>query len=136
MTEKERELLLKDLGERMFHGVIVVTNNKSVKTGVVSGVSTNGKVTVSTEHADIVFDCEDIKPYLRSLDDMTEEENTKWFECYYGAERAELNAHGDYFKAAMDGEIAKYEWLRKNRFNYMLPDHLFIRITEENNPYK
>jgi len=74
MTQEDRELLLKDLNARLHCGVKVTTANPAVKLGVISGISIKGNISVETKDADIVFDCTEVKPYLRPMSDMTEEE--------------------------------------------------------------
>lgn len=74
MTQEDRELLLKDLNARLSCGVKVTTANPAVKLGVISGISIKGNISVETKDADIVFDCTEVKPYLRPMSDMTEEE--------------------------------------------------------------
>ena len=74
MTQEDKELLLKDICGRLPYGVIVAATNLAAPFGVVSGVSTKNKVTVETKHADIVFECTEVKPYLRPMSNMTEEE--------------------------------------------------------------
>lgn len=36
----------------------------------------------------------------------------------------------------MFDKLRQLDWLNKNHFNYRLPEHLFITVTETNNPYK
>ena len=74
MTQEDRELLLKDLNARLHCGVKVTTANPAVKLGVISGISIKGNISVETKDADIVFDCTEVKPYLRLMSDMTKEE--------------------------------------------------------------
>jgi len=74
MTQEDRELLLKDLNARLHCGVKVTTANPAVKLGVISGISIKGNISVETKDANIVFDCTEVKPYLRLMSDMTKEE--------------------------------------------------------------
>ena len=74
MTQEDKELLLKDLNTRLLCGVKVSTTNPAAKFGVISGISIKGNISVRTKDADIVFDCIEVKPYLRPLSSMTEEE--------------------------------------------------------------
>ena len=78
MTQEDRELLLKDLNARLHCGVVVTTANPAVKFGVISGISIKGKISVSTKDADIVFDCTEVRPYLRPMSDMTEKEKKEY----------------------------------------------------------
>ena len=74
MTQENKELLLRDLSARLQYGVKVTTTNPATEFGVISGISIKGKISVSTKDADIVFDCIEVKPYLRPMSSMTDEE--------------------------------------------------------------
>ena len=74
MTKEDRQLLLKDLSTRLLYGVKVITINPAAEFGVISGISIKGKISVRTKDADIVFECTEVKPFLRPMSSMTEEE--------------------------------------------------------------
>lgn len=74
MTQEEKDLFLKDLSARVIYGVKVTTTNRAVELGILIGVSIKGKISVETKDADIVFDCTEVKPYLRPMSSITEEE--------------------------------------------------------------
>ena len=80
MTKEERQLLLVDLAARLPYGVKVATINPAAEFGVISGISIKGKISVGTKDADIVFECTEVKPFLRPMSSMTEEE---WEELNY-----------------------------------------------------
>ena len=97
MTQKDKELLLKDLCARLPYRVHMHTNS-----------------TDNIELLDIVRDIdyedqywingyyyvEDVRPYLRSMEDMTEEEKKRWEDfCFIDT-----------------GEI--YDFLNSNHFDY------------------
>jgi hypothetical protein len=68
----------------------------------------------------------DIKPYLRPMSSMTEEEKEEYHklcDSYYGI----------YFDS-----IDSIDWLNKHHFDYrgLIPKNLAIEVTKENNPYK
>lgn len=102
MTQEEEQLLLKDLCARLFYGVKVATTVPAVKFGVVSGISTKGKITVEAKNAHIVFECTQVKPYLRSLSSMTEEEKIEY-------EKARFDWYDD---------LITYDWLNAHHFDY------------------
>lgn len=104
MTQEDKELLLKDLNARLLCGVKVTTANLAAKFGVISGISIKGNISVRTKDADIVFDCTEVKPYLRPLSSMTEEEKIDYqaFFNYDGIEYPE-----EYI-----------DWLNKYHFDY------------------
>lgn len=74
MTKEERQLLLVDLSARLPYGVKVTTRNPAAEFGVISGISIKGKISVGTKDADIVFECTEVKLFLRPMSSMTEEE--------------------------------------------------------------
>ena len=74
VSTKDKQLLLQDLSARLPYGVKVTTTNPAADFGVMSGISIKGKISVETKDADIVFECTEVKPYLRPMSSMTEEE--------------------------------------------------------------
>lgn len=74
ITQEDKELLLKDLCGRLPYKVKVTTTNPAVEFGVISGISIENKISVRTKHADIIFDCTEVKPYLCPMSSMTDEE--------------------------------------------------------------
>lgn len=141
MTLEDRKLLLKDLNARLHCGVVVTTANPAVKFGVISGISIKGKISVSTKDADIVFDCTEVKPYLRPISSMTREEEDEW--CGLNTDPL-LEAVGERHTRAEDlmlrakSQYQPTEWLNAHHFDYrgLIEKGLAIAVTEENNPYK
>ena len=78
MKQESKQLVLKDLCARLPYKVKVTTTNAAVKFGVISGISIENKISVRTKHADIVFDCAEVKPYLFPLSSMTEEQKREY----------------------------------------------------------
>lgn len=71
------------------------------------------------------FRIESIRPYLRPMSNMTEEEEEEYnILCNYN--NNEQNA------------TILIDWLLKKRFDYMglIPKGLALEVTEKNNPYK
>ena len=140
MTLEDRELLLKDLGARLHCGVVVTTANPAVKFGVISGISIKGNISVSTKDADIVFDCTEVKPYLRPMSSMTEEEDNEWSGLNTDPL---LEAVGERHTRVEDlmlrakSQYQPTEWLNAHHFDYrgLIEKGLAIAVTPENNPY-
>lgn len=65
IKKEDKELLLKDLCARLFNGVKLDTPD---------GVDTLGNVDINEGWINASYDVDEIKPYLRSLSSMTEEE--------------------------------------------------------------
>lgn len=64
-----------------------------------------------------------IKPYLRLMSSMTEEEMKEY-------------KHLIAFSGSPNGSLELLRWVYKKHFNISLPKDMFIEVTEENNPYK
>ena len=71
----------------------------------------------------------ELKPYLRSMDDMTDEEEKE----YINIDNRSYSCPMDYAHIPASERI---DWLNANHFNYRLPEHLYIKVTKDNNPYK
>ena len=135
MTQEEKQLLLKDLCARLPYGVICYGVTKDtdedgnyIDKGVTeilyelhSYKCCYGLVGLMNE-----CDIESIKPYLRPMSSMTEEERKEYNKVMFQSERYE----NDY--------AADVDWLNAHHFDYrgLIPMGLAIEVTEENNPYK
>ena len=123
MTQKDRQLLLKDLCARLPYGLIIQVSDwtpldTELKVGHISQLM----------NEDLK-----IKPYLRSMSSMTEEEYKELKEIseYYGFAP---------FKY-IDDWCPNYDmtdWLNAHHFDYrgLIEKGLAIKVTENNNPYK
>ena len=135
MTQEDKYLLLKDLSARLPYGVkckvnYIINNETTYGKDVESEcIDTIKRInfdtrSVYTEWLGYESDIEDIKPYLRPMSSMTEEEKIDYqaFFNYDGVEYPD-----EYI-----------DWLNKNMFDYrgLIEKSLAIAVTEENNPYK
>ena len=130
MIQENKWLLLEYLSMALLYRVKVTTTNPAAEFGVISGISIENKISVRTKHADIVFDCTEIKPCLRSMSSMTLEEIEEFRHFKDYLRESECKIH-----------IANYnqiQWLLEKHFDFMelIPKGLAIEVTEENNPYK
>ena len=133
ITQKEKELLLRDLSARLTYGVVCkgVTVDINVikdeyENREVGGLLTNIGFDYCT--LGIMTECElnTIKPYLRPMSSMTEEEK-ETYEMFFNED------------GLLDTSVDTYlDWLLENHFDYrgLIPMGLAIEVTEENNPYK
>ena len=133
MIQENKWLLLGYLSMALLYKVKVTTTNPAAEFGVISGISIENKISVRTKHADIVFDCTEVKPYLRSMSSMTEEEK-KEFNNIPSTKNYQI-VNGD-----LPWDVANYkqiQWLLKKHFDFMglIPKGLAIEV-KENNPYK
>lgn len=114
MTEKEKDLLIKDLCARLSYGV--KANNEIQGDFVIYGICENYIFTrTTTSHAD--FRIENIKPYLFPLSSMTEEQKQylKNRFCYdWDGEPYDL------WKCQIEiGDTDELiDWFNKNHFDY------------------
>lgn len=132
MTQEEKDILLRYLCMALPYGVMVQDDmGRTYKLELGNAYL----VDLYYENGDYVE--APIKPYLRPLESMTEEEHNEWFNYYHEIELKEAKSNGDYLKAAILGESASIDWLLKNRFDFMglIPMGAAIEITNENNPY-
>lgn len=106
MTQQEKQLLLKDLSARLPYGVIVKECD---------GVKENDNKLLDIDMFDgcINYDyiIDDIKPYLRSMSSMSEEEKREYdkliAKCIYDPDA--------YF---FDNHNSLYDWLNEHHFDY------------------
>ena len=128
ITQKEKELLLRDLSARLPYGVVckgVTVDINVVKDEYenreVEGLLTNVGYDYCT--LGIMTECElnTIKPYLRPMSSMTEEEK-KTYEMFFN-EDGLLNTSIDTY----------LDWLLENHFDYrgLIPKGLAIEATED-----
>ena len=77
MTQEEKQLLLIDLCARLPYGVFINTAKGDGTLDTIQ-VCCNNDVICSSEKGHEIIDC--VKPYLRPLSSMTEEENKEYAE--------------------------------------------------------
>ena len=138
VSAEDKQLLLEDLNARLPYGVKVATINPAAEFGVISGISIKGKISVSTKDADIVFECTEVKPYLRPRSSMTDEEREELRQEQIKDEQ--LFAYCIINHPEMRGLTIPHfaaDWCNKNHFDYrgLIEKNLAIAVTEENNPY-
>ena len=128
MTQEDKELLLKDLCARLPYEVKVqdtcYTSLKPTTPWLVDTYSYEVRLYADENWQSI----ENIKPYLRPMSSMTDEELE---ECRATCKNRPVGG------SVLDyATIETFDWLNTHQFNYRLPSRLFIEVTEENNPYK
>ena len=146
MRQEDKELLLKDLCSRLPYGV------KIELTWWVMGEGTCINTILEPDQIEQLLNDEDgdteIKPYLRPMSSMTEEEFTKLKE-YSGLKYDQLDLasfqNGTYkcldfyLSEVPSGAVIRvFDWLNRYHFDYrdLIPMDLAIAVTKENNPYK
>ena len=147
MTEEDKKLLLKDLCARLPYSVWCDTPTAR-KIGELIAVDCNsGEMLVyvdlggrDADEFDLNNDGDIVKPYLRPMSSMTEEEEkeindiivefgNRWFD----AENADGHWSATFWESS---EIVDY--LNAHHFDYrgLIEKGLAIEVTPENNPYK
>ena len=145
MTQEEKDLVLQDLCARLPYGVYVQ---------IVDRVGlTHTLVELKPEVIQKMWSYKSIKPYLRPLSSMTEEEredfwknvlDIDWRELDFDEEPDEVpfpfteNYCGFYLdNFYLAYSFAVIDWLNKKMFDYrgLIEKGLAIEVTEDNNPY-
>ena len=154
MNQKDKELLLADLCARLPYGVkckvkYIINNEttygRDVESECIDAIKkiSFDACSVYTEWLGYETDIEDIKPYLRPMSSMTEEEKKELlqisnfnpdvddicYDCICCIERTSIDIV----------DIANFiSWLNKNMFDYrwLIEKGIAIEVTEDNNPYK
>ena len=137
ITQKDRELLFKDLSARLPYHV-------RVKVWLKDGTTEKGILDLEHNYADVLRDAfyynkiVDIKPYLRPVSSMTEAENDDLYEsggraCWKNGSEIRLNELAG-FKETYRSLI----WLVRNHFDCfnLINQGLAIGVTKNNNPYE
>lgn len=128
LQENKHNLLI-DLSERLFTDTLVevkfATENPSSLTRIL--IPVEGLYYLSPELLGLEQDEIILKPYLRKMSSMTEEEDEEWHNI----------TNMGYFNMATTDIINGLDFLRKHYFDYrgLIEKGLAIRVTKENNPY-
>ena len=148
-----KELLIKDLSSRLPYGVKI----ELTWWGMGEGAYTN--TTLEPDHIEQLLNDEDgdteIKPYLRPMSSMTEEEAKELSILCDIKDILSIKITDEYIEFEVDdgfcsidtkiiwyndiiSSIEIFDWLNKNHFDYrdLIPRDLAIAVTKENNPYK
>jgi len=118
MEQKDKELLLKDLCARLPYGIKVQVEydaeefGKTIETDEITMINKYGEVLLY--HASEYFIIEEIKPYLRPMSSMTEEENLMYEGLMIGTDNVSymldaidwLNAHHFDYRGLIDKGLA------------------------------
>ena len=118
MTQEDKELLFKDLSSRLPYGVKCwASYNKFPATLVDVNADTVGDnlfvVTVKLKKTGLNSPSliEDIKPYLRPMSSMTDEERIAY-------EKTKWVYQADYCAPEYFDGLESYDWLNENHFDY------------------
>ena len=98
MTQKEKQLIIKDLCGRLPYGVMIEITSD----GGIMEASCDMRLDAGLL-ADLLHSEDDFRPYLRSMPSMTEEEKGEYFNSY----------DWEYFE-----EGTPFDWLNEHHFDY------------------
>ena len=128
MAQEDKQLLLKDLSARLLYGVVCRVEFKDMEGWKVQNMPLKGvfidECYFSTDKGSTYS--KEFKPYLRTLDSMTEEEKVKY------------HSYCDNYYDIYFDTIESIDYLNSIHVDYrgLIPKELAIEVTEENNPYK
>lgn len=152
MTQQDKELLPKDLCARLFYRVEAINSN-GVKGTVVDIDRTYNSANILYDVAEgkvAITPITQIKPYLRPMSSMTEEEMEKYNNTWeddraqilpIGNQLKEIYARKNFDSIWQHPVIPQWkhtDWLNEHHFDYrgLIEKGLAIEVTKENNPYK
>lgn len=127
MTQKEKELLLKDLCARLFFGVKVLYNNQIFEVQYIEPMYEEIKL---LDNENYTLSIDEVKPYLFPLSSMTEEQKRELEEITdfrYNhntlelVEWTETHTTLEFWLEEVPQYIViqVFDWLRKNHFDYL-----------------
>lgn len=113
MTKEEKELVLTDLSARLRHGVYIRygINGKSILTGIEYMIHPKRWIIITEGSGHYLYD---IKPYLRPMSSMTEEEKKE----YKALCIEETFTFGTWQKVKWYDTWKSIDWLNKHHFDY------------------
>ena len=148
MPQENKDLLLKDLSARLLYRVKCKVNyiiNNETTYGedvesecidIIKRISFD-TYSVYTEWLGYESDIEDIKPYLRPISSMTEEEKHELLK--FGTVNLDRESNAiDVCCVGFNNHAKVQDYLNSIHIDYrgLIPKGLAIEVTEENNPYK
>ena len=144
MTIEDKELLLIDLSARLAYGVVCVgityeldDDGERYIPFKVKDILTeihNYKLETASVRLGLISSCklETVKPYLRSMSSMTEEEKNDYLNTF------KKSIIGTDEEDGRVWTVDSIEWLNAHHFDYrgLIERGLAIVVNENNNPYK
>ena len=129
MTKKDKNILLKDLCARLPYGVKCNVGNIIV---TLEGITEDGETFADGSY----FDAYDMKPYLRPMSSMTDEER-KVYESFIFTQHHVWDGHGTSTDYVETDDVERYvTWLNKNMFDYMGLIPMGLALEAPENMYK
>ena len=140
MTQEDKQLLLKDLCARLPYGVICNANGINLDGELLFINKVYNLVALYNDKAVGKFDTcpiADVKPYLRPMSSMTEEEKSI-MDSLWKENNKLVFADPDSIRRYRFYDISVVDFLNKRHFDYrgLIEKGLAIEVTKENEPYK
>lgn len=124
MTQQDKDLLLRDLCARLPDRIIIDVNGR-FQTSLIS---------INVDYINEDYPIELIKPYLRPLSSLTQEERNKF--CDIGGVISYRPTDGKQYIVAFVPEALDYLNSIHADYRGLIEKGLAIEVTDENNPYK
>lgn len=135
MTNEDRQLLLKDLATRLSYGLYATVRDSEENDdfqpfevlGIKEVLVWVRNTMISVDHFDTI---EVVKPYLRPMSSMTEEEKKEFQACHCVYE-----LHPDFqpMMCNLANELNMFDWLNSHHFDYrgLIKKGLALEATED-----
>ena len=150
MTQEDKQLLLKDLYARAPYGVMCWVPNGSGAVCKLRGIVNDTCYFDDNPRYGYSYSVEWLKPYLRPMSSMTEDEREEIevliFNEWYQEDSCKIDKEGwieilaNYDVSGIDPCFCSdyVDWLNAHYFDYrgLIERGLAIEVTEQNNPYK
>ena len=126
------ELLIQDLCARLPYGIKVLYNRHIKTVQYIEPLYNEVKLVDASNYT---VGISEIKPYLRPMSSMTEEEKNEFDSLMNLVKENSINAYGN------DGYALSFtqlnDWLNKKMLDYrgLIPKNLAVAVTDSNNPY-
>lgn len=140
MTREDRQLLLTDLCARLQYGVYVKDINKGIKVCKIHEMKPSNTycltlIPMSDSYHYQVYSCDidSVRPYLRPMSSMTEEEIIEF-------NNIPSTKNYTIIENDLPWQVAHYkqiEWLNKKMFDFrgLIPKGHAIKVTKDDSPY-
>ena len=158
MKQEDKDLLLRYLSMALPYGVYLKLHlwDDTFVDCKLTAIDTDGDISVEVP-ADVAYNIEDTKPYLRPMSSMTDEEKEDLLSILVGDENKGLSRvlkngtiesvddkeqsvehfRFSWINFSCESIFLYINWMLKNHFDIMglIPKGLAIAVTEGNNPY-
>jgi hypothetical protein len=124
MTQEEKELLLKDISARLRYGVKFKSEQD---VNPIEIYYIKDEEVYTRQFKNLPYWIESIKPYLRPMSSMTEDEKSEYFLLKHRDNDREDNI------VLIDEAAALIDWLNKNKFDYrgLIPMGIALKAPED-----